>query len=236
MSKYIIREVEPEACDFSFYFDGDTFNENSGDYCNTLFIVPSRNYRGFNADEYKNVQQQAGNIIDAFQNVIGRESDYAYWTYESYKEAMEAFGIPYNPRKCHALKEWAKDADEGEPESIAAFLTITTGKKWDAIGVCGYSQGDYVELVYCPEQYPRGVEACGEIWLGCAKEFCTIELDDGGEEVDACYGYIIADSEANSDADYKRLVCKWACIDEDEATLEMIDGYTTRTIYSYRTA
>lgn len=30
MLKNIIREVNPEAADFSFYFDGDTFTEKAG--------------------------------------------------------------------------------------------------------------------------------------------------------------------------------------------------------------
>ena len=234
MKKYIIREVGPEACDFSFYFDDDGLSERGGDYCNTLFIVPTRENTGFNGEEYKNVQNRARDVLNDFEALRG-EGWYAP-TFDSFKACMEYYGIPYNSRKCHALKEWAKDADEGEPEDIAEFLTITTGKKWDVASVRGYCQGDYVDIVYCPEHYRNGVEAYGEIWLGCGKEFCTIEIDEDGNEIDACGGYIIADCQANSDEDYKRLVCEWACIDENEATLEMIDGYTTRTVYSYRTA
>lgn len=91
-------------------------------------------------------------------------------------------------------------------------------------------------MVYCPEHYKEGVQHYGEVYLGAAKEFCVIELDEAGEEADACYGYIVADCQARSDEDYKRLVCEWAGIDESDARLEMIDGYTTRTVYSYRTA
>ena len=36
---YIIREIEPEATDFTSYFDDDELTEKSGDYCNNLFIV-----------------------------------------------------------------------------------------------------------------------------------------------------------------------------------------------------
>ena len=235
--KYIIREVEPEACEFSYYFDGDTFSESGGDYCYTLFIVnPDWRYKGYHEKEYRDVQRRARDELDGFEDVRKPNNPYNWTGYKSYKEVMQDNGIPYSPRKCHALKEWAEQADESEPESIAAFLTITTGKKWATCGVCGYSQGDYVELVYCPEHYRDGVEAYGEIWLGCAKEFDVIELDDDGEEIDRCGGYIIADCQAWKDEDYKRLVCERAGIDEQEAKLEIIDGCHTITHYGYRTA
>ena len=155
--KHIIREVEPEACDFSFYFDDDGLSERGGDYCYTLFIVPTRDTYGFNGEEYKNVQKEAAAIISGFSDVRDGVTDYDGNRY-TYKRVMEDEGLSYNSRKCHALKEWATDADEDEPEDIAAFLTITTGKKWDVTSVCGYSQGDYVELVYCPEHYKNGVK------------------------------------------------------------------------------
>lgn len=229
--KNIIREVPPEACDLSFYFDDDGLTEAGGDYFNNLFIVPTRRNSGFNGKEYKSVQDTARQIIDGFEDVRDPANCYNWTGYKSYKECMEDWGIPYNPRKCHALKEWAKDADESEPEDIAAFLTITTGKKWDVTGVCGYCQGDYVEIVYCPERYREGVEAYGEVWLGCAKEFCVIDLDENGDEGDSCYGFIVADCQARDDEDYKRLVCEWACIDEDETALEMFDGYARTATY-----
>lgn len=231
MKKYIIREVEPEACDFSCYFDDDGLSERGGDYCYTLFIVPTRNTRGFNGEEWENLCKLAENIQDGFSD-IGRN----YWQYSSYKECMRDNCITYNSRKCHALKEWARSADVGEPEDMATFLEILTGKEWDVSSAHGYCQGDYVEMVYCPEHYRDGVKAYGEVYLGCAKEFCVIELDEAGEEVNSCYGYIVADCQAWRDEDYKRIVCEWAGIDENDAQLEMIDGYTTRTVYNYCTA
>lgn len=237
-TKHIIREVPAEDRDFSLFFDDDGLTEAGGDYCYNLFIVSSDRcgrINGFNIKEYKNVQSRADEIINAFENVIGRHSDYAYWTYASYKEAMESFGIPYNSRKCHALKEWAKDANTDSTDDIAAFLTITTGKTWETTAVCGYCQGDYVELVYCPEHY-ENVEIYGEIWLGCGKEFYTIDLNDDGSEGLTCGGYIIADRQARTDADYKRLVCDFAGIDESRTTLEMIDDCYTTKHYTYRTA
>lgn len=233
MKKYIIREIDPESSDLSFYFEDDGLTSASGDYCNNLFIVSDCGYgriNGFNVDEYKRVQEQAEGIIDAFSNIGGWNN------YSNYKEAMKDFGIIYNPYKCHLLKEWAKTADESNTDDIAAFLTIITGKTWTSESVSGYCQGDYVEVVYCTEQYKNGAKHYGEIWLGCGKEFCVIELDDNGKEIESCYGYIVADSQAWNDDQYKKIVCEWAEINEQETQLEMIDGSQTTTTYNYRIA
>lgn len=238
MIKNIIREVAPESCDFSYYFDDDGLTERGGDYCYNLFIISNEGWgriSGFNIDEYKNIQDKIDHILDGFQDVEDKVTDYDGRRY-TYKDIMQEYGIEYNSRKCHALKEWAKDADTAEPETVAAYLTITTGKKWDVSSAHGYCQGDYVEMVYCPEHYKNGVENYGEIWLGCAKEFCVIDLDENGEEADSCYGYIVADCEAWRDEDYKRIVCEWAGINEEETRLELIDGQNTYTTYSYRVA
>ena len=228
---YIIREVPPEQCDFSFYFEDDGLTELGGDYYNNLFIITfDRFSKGFNYEEYKRIQTLAEAIIDNFYDI---EEGYTYH-YNSYKEVMEYHNIPYNSHKCHKLKEWAKNADTNKTEDIAEFLTITTGKKWTTDSATGYCQGDYVEMVYCPEHYKDGVKPYGEIWLGAGKEFCVIYLDENGEEDYTVWGYIIADCQAWKDEDYKRLVCEWACIPEEKTQLEMIDGYKTYTKYNYR--
>ena len=238
MIKHIIREVAPEACNFSTYFDGDTFTGSGDDYSNNLFILQRYRYRldGYNIAEYKRIQKQANDIINGFEDVRNPGNAYNWTGYRSYKEAMEDSGITYNPRKCHHLKQWAQDADSESPEAIAEYLTITTGKRWTTSSAHGYCQGDYVEMVYCPERYPEGVEACGEIWLGAAKEFCIIDVNDDGTEGYAVYGYIVADCKAWRDAEYKDIICKWECLKPEETRLEMIDSTTTRTICSYRTA
>lgn len=232
MSKYIIREVEPECADLSYYFDDDGLTEAGGDYCYNLFILNHERFgrvSGFNTDEYENIQRQARDVIDDFAALRG-EGWYAP-QFRSFKECMEYYGIAYTPTRCHALKEWTENADESEPEDIAAFLTIKTGKTWNLTGVHGYCQGDYVEIVYCPEHYKDGVEHYGEVWLGCAKEFGVIELEDDGAEGDSCWGYIVADCMASTDEDYKRIVCDEAGIDESDATMELFDGYNRTAKY-----
>lgn len=235
--KNIIREVPDEQAELSFYFDGDTFNERAGDYGYTLFIVHRDRHglNGLNIEEYKRITERAEGISEGFYDVEHKES--AWTSYETYKDVMRDWGIDYTSHKCHLLKEWYKGGGEvDDAESIAEFLTITTGKEWDVSSAYGYCQGDYVEIVYCKQYYPENVRKYGEIWLGAAKEFCVIDLDENGEEADSCGGYIVADCEARDDADYKRIVCEWEGLNPDETRLEMIDGYHTYTKYEYRTA
>lgn len=235
--KNIIREIPGEHAELSFYFDGDCFNENAGDYGYTLFILFRDRYSlsGLNIEEYKRIVERAEGISEGFYDVEHKES--AWTSYETYKQVMQDWGIDYTSHKCHLLKEWYKGGGEVDgAESIAAFLSITTGKEWDVSSAYGYCQGDYVEIVYCKQYYSENVEKYGEIWLGAAKEFCVIDLDENGEETDSCYGYIVADCEARDDDDYKRLVCEMAGINPEETRLEMIDGYYTYTKYEYRTA
>ena len=237
MKKYIVREVPAEWSDFSYYFDGDCFNERSGDYNNTLFIVQNEGYNrlnGYNIDEYKNVQERAEAIIDGFEEVREGITDYD-GKKVTFRAVMEENGIHYNPTTCRRLKVWSDDADSTDTADIADFLTITTGKYWKVTSAHGYSQGDYCEVISCAERYTNA-KKFGEIWLGAATEYCIVTLDDNGEEADTVYGYIVADCEAWTEERTKALVCEWEGINPEEATLEVIDGQTTRTIYSYITA
>lgn len=232
--KNIIREVPCDGNDFSSYFDNDFIKGYGGDD-NRIYIIQKEygRFYGFNADEYNDLVRKADELIQDFDYVREDGGD-------SYKRVMELYGIKYNPRRCHELKAWALRANTYKVEDIAEYLTITTGKTWTVDCARGYSQGDYVELLYCADVYKDGIENYGEVYLGAAKEFCVIDLDENGEEIDWCYGFIVADCEiktwADRDATYKRLVCNWAGIDEQTTQLEMIDGYHTYTKYDYRIA
>lgn len=178
MNKIIAREVNPAHVDFSFYFDDDGLKSTSGENC-ACYIVPCnrRHYSGFNMDEYEPIEQQAESIITGFEDVSGGYC-------ESYKAVMQDNGIAYTSRKCYLLKEWAKNADTNDTDDIAAFLTIVTGEKWAARSFCGYSQGDYCEVIYCTAHYSEEhVTEIGKFWLGCGTEF----------SIDDCYGYFITD-------------------------------------------
>lgn len=236
--KHLIREIEPESAELQFYFDGDTFTSRAGDFCYTLFIVVNEGYgrlSGLNIDEYKEVKQRAGRILDGFNYVDngGRNYDGKKATY---KECMEDENIRFNPTTCARLRKWSENADEDKPEDIAAFLTIITGRKWDVSSARGYCQGDYCELVYCTDIYTeQDIDIAGDIYLGCAKEFCVVDYnDDGTEYDDATYGYIVADCQVRTDEDYRRIICEYAGIEPEDTTLELINGYSTHTTYSYR--
>ena len=249
---YIIREVPPEQAEFSFYFDDDGLKESGGDYCYNLFIVAqSRNCGGFNEKEYTSLQNEIESLLGMYTDIVNKSS---YAQYSSVGAMLFDLGLVnniHNTRRIKEIAEWLKACNEkpNSPwrnyetqaeafpeETTAEYLTFKTGKEWTTESATGYSQGDYVQMVYCSEHYGNDVKHYGEIWLGAGKEFYTIDLDENGEEIDTCGGYIIADSQAWKDEDYKKLVCEWACIPEDESKLEMIDNQRTVTQYTYRNA
>ena len=247
---YIIREVPPEHVDFSYYFDDDGLTAAGGDYCNNLFIVAqSRHSSGFNEEEYQSLQTEIENLFEMYEDIIDK---YEYAQYSSVGAMLLDLGLVnniHNTKRIKEIKDWLKACqDKPDPpyrnyriraeahpeETTAEYLTFKTGKQWSTDSARGYSQGDYVEMVYCEEHYKGGVKHYGEIWLGAGKEFYVIDLDENGEEVDTCGGYIVADCQAWKDEEYKKLVCEWAGIPEDETRLEMIDGGHTYTQYTYR--
>ena len=108
-------------------------------------------------DEYGEIEQQAQTVIDDYED-----------------------GYPIE----ETLKEWAKHADPSDTDSIAEYLTLTTGEEWTIRSFTGYSQGDYCEVVYCVNRYtPEGITEIGKFWLGCGAEF----------SIDDCYGYFVID-------------------------------------------
>lgn len=245
---YIIREVSPEQSDFSPYFDDDGLTEAGGDYCYNLFIVAqSRNSGGFNEKEYTSLQNEIESLLEMYTGIVNKSS---YAQYSSVGAMLFDLGLVnsiHNTRRIKEITEWLKACvswgntshtrtlAEYEPEETTAeYLTFKTGKEWTTESARGYSQGDYVEMVYCPEHYKDGVKNYGEIWLGAGKEFSITFLEEEGEEDYTVYGYIIADCQARTDEDYKKLVCEWEGIPEDESRLEMIEDCLTYTKYSYR--
>ena len=251
MTKYIIREVPPEQAEFRYYFDDDGLKEAGGDYCYNLFIIAqSRNCSGFNDKEYESLQSEIEDLLEMYVDIINKSG---YVQYSSVGAMLKDYGLIdniYNTRRIKAFTDFFKDCEEKpissyrnyynkfeafNTEKTAEYLTLKTGKEWAVDSASGYCQGDYLKLVYCKEHYSN-VRQYGEIWLGAAKEFYTIELDENGEETDTCGGYIVADCQAWKDEEYKKLVCDWADIHEEETRLEMIESSRTYTKYEYRTA
>lgn len=252
MTKYIIREVPPEQAEFRYYFDDDGLKEAGGDYCYNLFIIAqSRNCSGFNDKEYQVIQNEIENLLEMYGDIIDKSN---YAQYSSIGAMLKDYGLIdsiHNTRRIKAFTDFFKDCEEKptspyrnyynkfeafNTEKTAEYLTLKTGKQWVTSSASGYCQGDYVEMVYCSEHYTGGAQHYGEVWLGAAREFYTIDLDENGEEGDTCGGYIVADCQARKDEEYKKLVCDWAGIPEEETRLEMIESSRMYTKYEYRTA
>lgn len=251
MKKYIIREIPDEQTNFSSYFDDDGLKEAGGDYCYNLFIVAqSRNSSGFNEKEYEKLQNEIESLLEMYVDIVNKSNYAQYSSIGAMLYDHRLVNSIHNTIRIKAFKAFFADCCEKpvkpyanyqdnftahNTEKTAEYLTLKTGKEWATDSAHGYCQGDYVEMVYCKEHYTDGAKQYGEVWLGAAKEFYTIELDENGEEADTCGGYIIADCQARTDEDYKRLVCEWADIPVEETQLEMVDGSRTYTKYSYRT-
>lgn len=248
--KYIIREVSPEASDFSYYFDDDGLKEAGGDYCYNLFIVAqTRNSSGFNEKEYQSIQTEIENLLEMYVDIVNKSNYAQYSSVGAMLLDNRLIDNIHQTSRIKAYTDFFADCCEKpvspyanyhdnftahNEEKTAEYLTLKTGKEWDTDSAYGYCQGDYVKTVYCKEYYTNGTKQYGEIWLGAGKEFIVTELDEDGEEVNSCGGYIIADCQAWKDEDYKKLVCEWDGIPIDETRLEMIDSYKTVTEYSYR--
>lgn len=250
MKKYIIKEIPAEQADFSSYFDNDGLTSAGGDYCCNLFIVGDRNCSGFNTEAYEAVKSDIENLIEMYLDIVNKSN---YAQYSSIGAMLLDYGLINNihstkkikayteffasccEKPCSPYANYHDNFSAHETESVAEYLTLKTGKEWATDSATGYSQGDYVEMVYCKEHYIEGVKHYGKIWLGAGKEFSIASLDENGEEEDTTYGYIVADCQAWKDEDYKKLVCEWEGIDEAEAELQMVDGQHTTTTYSYRT-
>ena len=233
MNKYIIREYLDDGNDANFWFDDDMY-QGYGDYCNNIFIIGERDYCNYNEDEWEKVCDTIDELADKLDD-IENGGYYSEW-YKSFKYVMKEENISYSPKKCNDLKEVLHNYDMWKIECVANYLTIITKKKWEVISVHGYMQGDYCKIVYCTKNYSdEDIAEIGDICLGYYKSFRVIELDENGKEVDSCCGFLVANSRAWKDEDYKKIVCEQAGIDPNEATFEIICGQHTQTIYEYRT-
>ena len=233
----MFKEVSPESIDFSEYFDGDIFNENSGGYEYNLFIISYDNRRisGLNAKTYEELQEETNELYNAFQYVKDGCTDYEGNKY-TYKQAMQENGLVYNPTKCSKLKKLFNDCRYPDDiETLAEYLTIKTGKHWDTTSASGYCQGDYVEILYCTEIY-KDPEMYGELWLGCGKEFCFAYLDENGNVKDCSevYGYFVADCQYKTDEELKKVLCEYEGTKPEETKVLLIDYNTMHTYTKYQ--
>ena len=196
MKKIVAREINPSYVDFSFYFEDDGLKSVGGENC-AVYIVPGDRRRyGFNMDEYREIELHAQAVIDDYEA-----------------------GYPID----ETLKEWAKHANTSNTDSIAEFLTITTGEEWEVKSFTGYSQGDYCEVVYCVSRHtPERITEVGKFWLGCGTEFC----------IDGWYGYYVIDELRWEGGEKLRqyLADCYGC-KPDELEIYLYDGEHTVTDY-----
>ena len=233
--EYIIKEVYQP--DFSFYFNCDCFSSAAGNYNYNVFCITndrrgySNNYySGINEKEFKYITDDLDAVIDEVDNLINGYST----GYKNIKEIMSDYDMEYNPHSAHKLK---KILDLDYVESVCLFLSLKTGKSWKKQSVCGYCQGDYVEVVYCDEYYnEKSARIIGELYLGCGKEFSITFLDETGKETDTVYGYFVADCEYITDEELKAAVCGLEGIEPEKAQLEIIESVSTIYSPSYRIA
>ena len=225
--KHIIEEMHDS--DFSYYFDDDTYNEDSGDFNNTVFVRFDGRIT-FNHETFCDISRNLNYIVNEIDN-LNDGSDY----YKNIKAIMLDYGLKYSPYSAHRLKRLANSVSKrNETETICEYLSIKTKKKWTYTECHGYSQGDWCEVIFCEDNNTlESMKIFGELYLGCGREFCVIDLDDDGNEANSCCGYFVADCQATSPDDYKKIVCEWAGIDEVETKLKLIDGYTYHTSVSY---
>lgn len=234
MKRYIIREYEPDYMDTINYFDCDSFDEKSGDYNNTLFIIQRERYdrhEGLNSGEFNRLREQCEQLFDGITEIQEHNEDYTW------KCVCSDASIEYNPDIIPSLISYYDNSDgygryyDNECENVATLLYFQTGKTWFVKRVNGYCQGDVCYVIYCSDNYTN-YEAyrLGEMWLGCYGAYVVIDtlIDD------ECYGYYLPDSDKTDDMTIKHKVCNMAGINPDETILQLIDGCKTITQYSYR--
>lgn len=84
-TRYIIHEIPPEQCEFSYYFDNDGIKEAGGDFCYNIFVIMRERWNrisGFQADEYKRISDQLREIAEDIEAGPGEY-------FRSYSHIME---------------------------------------------------------------------------------------------------------------------------------------------------
>jgi hypothetical protein len=134
-----------------------------------------------------------------------------YFDHDGFKEAggencavyiLGPYKGGFNLDEYREIQNEAEEADyDDDIYGVANYLTHKTGKRWAVQSFRGYSQGDYCQVLYCPERYPDDfVEEIGKMWLGCGTEFC----------IDGVRGCFVVD------------IIRWA---EDERLVNLLADY-----------
>ena len=134
-------------------------------------------------------------------------------------------GKGFNSEEYEEIQREAEEAgyDVGI-ESIRQFLTVKTGKQWAVESFYGYVQGDYCQVLYCPDNYKDGVTEIGKMWLGCGTEFV----------IDGVGGYFVVDTVRWDEGEKLiNLLAEYAECDPSELEIHLYTG--RHTVNEYKT-
>lgn len=180
-------ERPPVATDFSFYFDDDGMKSVGGENCAVyIFNGYSANDVRYNQEELLAIYNKANSLADYLDILLHTDAP-SDFPYETIKDCMEDFDLPYSQEKEKELCAWVEEKSFGkidETDILADYLSITTNKPWETRSFTGYSQGDYCTILYCSEVYSKeSITEIGKFWLGCGFEY----------EIDGEIGYYVTD-------------------------------------------
>lgn len=178
-------ERPSEATDFSLYFDDDGMKSVGGENC-AVYIFNESNDVRYNQEELLAIYNKANSLADYLDILLHTDTP-SDFPYETIKDCMEDFDLPYSQEKEKELCAWVEEKSFGkinETDILAEYLSITTSKPWETLSFTGYSQGDYCTVLYCSEVYSKeSITEIGKLWLGSGFEY----------EIDGEIGYYVTD-------------------------------------------
>lgn len=242
--KYIAREIEPEARDFSHYFDDDGFKSVVGAKY-AIYIFNDDNIGCYNEDESKDIIDNMDAVLEAVSDTdeeFGKATDAAR---KKLEDEIKKIVHDCSSEKAGKIADWARritDYNEQEFRNhgyigefidtddckvFAEYLSIVNEASYEVMECHGYSQGDYCEVVYCTETHSEEtMREAGKFWLGCGTEYCI------GARDDEIYGYYVPDKIrwASGETLQKYLADEYGCKPEE---LEVIcyDGKRITPVY-----
>lgn len=212
MDKIKCYQVAPEMTDFSHYFDDEAF---TGDYSIVIDGCDrwSVKYNAGFLEDFINAWSEYGQT-DSMIIAL----DYAL-TGDNFKNMKNL-----KTKDINDLKKLYEESDGGEDlDTAAAFYSIVTGKKWEVESFRGYTQGDYCEILYRPDQYgEEAITEIGNMWLGCAIEFI----------IDDVAGYYAIDTIVWKGGDALReKLAELSGYDKDSLEIYMFDHWRYEAVY-----